>query len=286
MAKHFREADEWWANEANKDPKDMHLKQQAAANREANLRNLKERAKLEAGAAAQAKAQEAKQQQEEAKKTKELADWEKQKGRSSKALEALLTGLVALGDPDFLKSRKAARKLPPSSDPQIDKLLAKEQRNTVRFAMLLAAAKHLSKHRNFDGTVYLIFQPAEEGRGGALAMIGEGLFDRYPMEAVFGMHNWPQMPAGTVYCTTAPLTSMTVATGAAPTGSDPHSATAAAASTATARSVDRRRCMFPPRSCARKRKRRNIAPLHQDGANPPRRPQPAGLNSGSVIPPA
>ena len=58
-------------------------------------------------------------------------------------------------------------------------------------AMLLAAAQHFSKNRNFDGTVYLIFQPAEEGGGGAREMIKEGLFDKFPMDAVFGMHNWP-----------------------------------------------------------------------------------------------
>jgi amidohydrolase len=63
-------------------------------------------------------------------------------------------------------------------------------------AMLLAAAKYLSQHRDFDGTIYLVFQPAEERGGGAREMIRDGLFERFPMEAIYGAHNWPGMQAG------------------------------------------------------------------------------------------
>lgn len=72
-------------------------------------------------------------------------------------------------------------------------------------AMLLAAARCLAESRDFDGTVYVIFQPAEEGHGGAKAMIDDGLFEQFPMDAVFGMHNWPGMPAGTFGLTAGPI---------------------------------------------------------------------------------
>jgi amidohydrolase len=72
-------------------------------------------------------------------------------------------------------------------------------------AMLLGAAKHLAAHGNFDGTVVFIFQPAEEGGAGAKAMIEDGLFNRFPVDAVFGIHNWPGMPAGQFGVTEGPI---------------------------------------------------------------------------------
>ncbi|MCG8316024.1 MAG: M20 family metallopeptidase [Pseudomonadales bacterium] len=63
-------------------------------------------------------------------------------------------------------------------------------------AMLLGAAKYLAKNPDFDGTVYFIFQPAEEGLGGAVAMIEDDLFERFPMQEVYGMHNFPGIPLG------------------------------------------------------------------------------------------
>jgi amidohydrolase len=63
-------------------------------------------------------------------------------------------------------------------------------------AMLLGAAKHLSSSKNFKGTVNFIFQPAEEGGGGGELMIKEGLFEMFPVDSVYGLHNWPGMPAG------------------------------------------------------------------------------------------
>ncbi|MDB5814552.1 MAG: putative hydrolase/peptidase [Rhodocyclales bacterium] len=71
--------------------------------------------------------------------------------------------------------------------------------------MLLGAAEYLARTRNFEGTVVLVFQPAEEGQGGGAAMIEDGFFERFPVEAVFGMHNWPGMPAGRFGVTPGPM---------------------------------------------------------------------------------
>lgn len=65
-------------------------------------------------------------------------------------------------------------------------------------AMLLGAAQHLASDPGFDGTLNLIFQPAEEGLGGAREMIRDGLFERFPCDRVYALHNWPGLPAGTI----------------------------------------------------------------------------------------
>jgi len=71
--------------------------------------------------------------------------------------------------------------------------------------MLLGAAMYLAETRNFDGTVHFIFQPAEEGLGGARAMVEDGLFTRFPCEAIFGMHNRPGMPLGKFAVRSGPM---------------------------------------------------------------------------------
>lgn len=73
--------------------------------------------------------------------------------------------------------------------------------------MLLAAARHLARTRSFDGTVRCIFQPAEETMSGALAMIADGLFDRFPVDSIFSMHNMPGLERGDLYFRTGPVLS-------------------------------------------------------------------------------
>jgi amidohydrolase len=72
-------------------------------------------------------------------------------------------------------------------------------------AMLLGAARHLARTRQFDGTANFIFQPAEEGRGGARRMVEEGLFERFPCDAVYALHNWPELPLGTAQTRPGPI---------------------------------------------------------------------------------
>ncbi|MES2423582.1 MAG: M20 aminoacylase family protein [Pseudomonadota bacterium] len=71
--------------------------------------------------------------------------------------------------------------------------------------MLVGAARYLAQTRNFDGTVALIFQPGEEGHGGARAMMEDGLFDRFPVDAVYAMHNWPAMKPGWIGINPGPM---------------------------------------------------------------------------------
>jgi hippurate hydrolase len=75
--------------------------------------------------------------------------------------------------------------------------------------MLLGAARYLAETRNFDGTAYVIFQPAEEGGGGGQVMVKEGLFDRFPANEIYALHNWPVMPPGKIAVRAGPMMAAT-----------------------------------------------------------------------------
>jgi hippurate hydrolase len=72
-------------------------------------------------------------------------------------------------------------------------------------AMLIGAARQLARTRRFDGCVHFIFQPAEEGRGGAREMVRQGLFERFPCDAVYALHNWPDLPLGHAQTRVGPI---------------------------------------------------------------------------------
>jgi len=76
-------------------------------------------------------------------------------------------------------------------------------------AMLLGTARYLAETRNFDGTAYLIFQPAEEGGGGGKVMVEEGLFERFPANEVYAVHNWPGLPPGQMSVRPGPVMAAT-----------------------------------------------------------------------------
>ncbi len=93
--------------------------------------------------------------------------------------------------------------------------------------MLLGAAQYLARTRDFDGTVYFVFQPAEEGQAGAKAMIDDGLFDRFPCDSIYGLHNWPGLPEGHFSICPGPMTASSdtitiTLTGQGGHGSMPH----------------------------------------------------------------
>jgi hippurate hydrolase len=71
--------------------------------------------------------------------------------------------------------------------------------------MLIGAARYLAETRRFDGTAYLIFQPGEEGYGGGKAMIDDGLFERFPADEIYALHNWPALPPGTIAVRPGPM---------------------------------------------------------------------------------
>src|SRR6202023_4390489 len=89
-------------------------------------------------------------------------------------------------------------------------------------AMLLGAARYLADTRNFAGTAVMIFQPAEEGGAGAKAMLRDGLFDRFGIQEVFGMHNYPGMPIGEFAIRSGPMMASTDSISISLEGKGPH----------------------------------------------------------------
>ena len=144
-------------------------------------------------------------------------------GRIAQALTALglevRTGLGGTGVVGVLRNGASTRRIALRAD--MDALPIEEQTGLAyasrsagvfhgcghdgHVAMLLGAAQHLARTRRFDGTVSFIFQPAEEGLGGARAMIQAGLFEQFPADEVYALHNWPDLPAGTLATRPGPI---------------------------------------------------------------------------------
>ncbi len=132
---------------------------------------------------------------------------------------AVETGLAKTGVVGTLRAGKGSRAIALRADmdalnmPELNGFAHASRHNGKMHAcghdghttMLLGAAKYLAETRNFDGTVHFIFQPAEENEGGGRVMVEEGLFRKFPVEAVFGMHNWPGLPPGKVSVRNGPM---------------------------------------------------------------------------------
>jgi hippurate hydrolase len=150
-------------------------------------------------------------------------------------------GLAQTGVVGFLRKGSSARSIGLRADMDALPLLEKNEfahRSTHagkmhacghdgHTAMLLGAARYLAENKDsldFDGTVYFIFQPAEESEGGAAVMVEEGLFERFPMDAVYGLHNWPGIPVGEMAVMPGPVMAGTCAFEIAVRGQGCHAA--------------------------------------------------------------
>ena len=129
-------------------------------------------------------------------------------GLGKTGVVAVLHGRNGPGRPILLRSDIDALPMPEETDAEHASVNDGRMHacgHDGHMTMLLGAAKHLAETRNFDGTVYFCFQPAEEGGAGAKAMIDDGLFEKFPAEEVYGMHNWPGTKAGTFAVRAGPV---------------------------------------------------------------------------------
>jgi len=141
---------------------------------------------------------------------RKLADWgiEVQRGLGGTGVVGLLRGTKGAGHGNRAIGLRADMDALP-----MDEANTFSHRSTIpgrmhacghdgHTSMLLGAAKYLAETRNFSGTVHFVFQPAEEGLAGAKAMLDDGLFEKFPCDAIYGIHNWPNVPLGRVRAVT------------------------------------------------------------------------------------